>query len=51
MIKFCDGEGAKIGEVYERMDSTVGEIKDVMKMCTSHTSPKFKILFKLGGRK
>ncbi|GJX82266.1 putative hAT dimerization domain, ribonuclease H-like superfamily protein [Tanacetum coccineum] len=31
LIKFYDGEGAKMGEVYERMDNMVGEIKDVMK--------------------
>ncbi|KAJ9535508.1 LOW QUALITY PROTEIN: hypothetical protein OSB04_un001364 [Centaurea solstitialis] len=32
MIKFCDSEGPnKIGEVYEKMDNSLGEIKDVMK--------------------
>ncbi|KAJ9567218.1 hypothetical protein OSB04_003184, partial [Centaurea solstitialis] len=31
MIKFSDGEGPKMGEVYERMDNMLGEIKDVMK--------------------
>jgi hypothetical protein len=30
MIKFCDGEGPKMGEVYEKMDNMLGEIKDVM---------------------
>jgi hypothetical protein len=30
MIKFCDGEGSKMGEVYERMDNMLGEIQDVM---------------------
>ncbi|KAJ0568253.1 putative ribonuclease H-like superfamily [Helianthus annuus] len=31
LIKFCDGEGLKMGEIYEKMDNMVGEIKDVMK--------------------
>ncbi|KAJ9564787.1 hypothetical protein OSB04_000753 [Centaurea solstitialis] len=31
LIKFCDGEGSKMGEIYERMDNMMGEIKDVMK--------------------
>ncbi|KAJ9567783.1 hypothetical protein OSB04_003749 [Centaurea solstitialis] len=31
LIKFCDGEGSKICEIYERMDNMMGEIKDVMK--------------------
>ena len=31
MVKFCDGEGPKMGEIYERMDNMVGEIKDAMK--------------------
>lgn len=31
MIKFCDGEGPKMGEIYERMDCMLGEITDVMK--------------------
>ncbi|KAJ0901317.1 putative ribonuclease H-like superfamily [Helianthus annuus] len=31
LIKFCDGDGPKMGEVYERMDNMLGEIKDVMK--------------------
>jgi len=30
VIKFCDGEGPRMGEIYERMDNMVGEIKDVM---------------------
>ncbi|KAJ9538755.1 hypothetical protein OSB04_031488 [Centaurea solstitialis] len=30
MIKFCDGEGSKMGEIYEKMDNMLGEIKDVM---------------------
>ncbi|XP_076951533.1 uncharacterized protein LOC143624925 [Bidens hawaiensis] len=29
-VKFCDGEGPKMGEIYEKMDSMLGEIKDVM---------------------
>nr|XP_043631554.1 uncharacterized protein LOC122603007 [Erigeron canadensis] len=31
MVKFCDGEGPKMGEIYERMDNMLGEIKDAMK--------------------
>ncbi|KAL7584675.1 uncharacterized protein LOC111920429 [Lactuca sativa] len=31
LLKFCDGEGPKMGEIYERMDSMLGEIKDVMR--------------------
>ncbi|KAI3816967.1 hypothetical protein L1987_10752 [Smallanthus sonchifolius] len=31
LIKFCDGEGPKMGEIYERMDNMVGEIKDAMR--------------------
>ncbi|PWA46262.1 hypothetical protein CTI12_AA508140 [Artemisia annua] len=30
LTKFVMGEGAKMGEVYEKMDDMVGEIKDVM---------------------
>lgn len=30
LIKFCDGEGEKMGEIYERLDNMLGEIKDVM---------------------
>nr|KAJ0190192.1 hypothetical protein LSAT_V11C800398800 [Lactuca sativa] len=28
MIKFCDGEGPKVGEIYERMDNMMGQIKE-----------------------
>lgn len=31
LIKFCDGEGPKMGEVYERMDNMLGELKEIMK--------------------
>ncbi|KAE8676161.1 Detected protein of unknown function [Hibiscus syriacus] len=31
MVKFYDGEGPKMGEIYEKMDNMIGEIKDVMK--------------------
>ncbi|KAJ9560251.1 hypothetical protein OSB04_005411 [Centaurea solstitialis] len=31
LIKFCDGDGPKMGGIYERMDDMLGEIKDVMK--------------------
>ncbi|XP_052170425.1 uncharacterized protein LOC127786803 [Diospyros lotus] len=30
LIKFCDGEGPKMGEFYEKMDTMLGEIKDIM---------------------
>lgn len=31
VIRFCDGEGPKMGEIYEKMDNMLGEIKDIMK--------------------
>ncbi|KAL2929586.1 L-seryl-tRNA(Sec) selenium transferase [Bienertia sinuspersici] len=31
MIKFADGEGPKMGEVYEKMDCMIGEVGDIMK--------------------
>ena len=37
MIKFFDGEGPKMGEIYERMDCMLGEITDVLKS-SSHAS-------------
>ncbi|PWA68651.1 hypothetical protein CTI12_AA306470 [Artemisia annua] len=30
LIKFCDGEGTKMGEIYKKMDNMLGEIKDIM---------------------
>lgn len=30
MIKFADGEGQKMGEVYEKMDYMIGEVSDIM---------------------
>jgi hypothetical protein len=30
VLRFSDGEGPKMGEIYERMDNMVGEIKDIM---------------------
>nr|KAJ0200836.1 hypothetical protein LSAT_V11C600315340 [Lactuca sativa] len=30
MVKFCDGKGSMMGEIYEKMDNMLGEIKDVM---------------------
>ncbi|KAK8474191.1 hypothetical protein V6N13_088410 [Hibiscus sabdariffa] len=30
LLKFCDGEGPRMGEIYERMDNMLGEIKDIM---------------------
>ncbi|KAL2897839.1 Toll-like receptor 4, partial [Bienertia sinuspersici] len=32
LLKFCDGDGPKMGEIYERMDNLVGEVKDIMFM-------------------
>ncbi|KAL7606588.1 hypothetical protein Lser_V15G19453 [Lactuca serriola] len=34
LIKFCDGEGPKMGEIYERMDNMMGKIKDIMQEST-----------------
>ncbi|GJT31913.1 putative hAT dimerization domain, ribonuclease H-like superfamily protein [Tanacetum coccineum] len=31
LIKLCDGDGPRMGEIYKRMDNMVGEIKDVTK--------------------
>nr|KAJ0190209.1 hypothetical protein LSAT_V11C800442570 [Lactuca sativa] len=31
LIKFCDSEGLKMGEIYENMDNMLGGIQDVMK--------------------
>nr|KAJ0227764.1 hypothetical protein LSAT_V11C100021960 [Lactuca sativa] len=31
LLKFYDGEGPKMGEIYERMDNMLGEIKDVIR--------------------
>ena len=30
VLEFCDGEGPKIGEIYETMNNMVGKIKDIM---------------------
>ncbi|XP_062011882.1 uncharacterized protein LOC133728490 [Rosa rugosa] len=30
LIKYCDGDGQKMGEIYERMDNMLGEIREVM---------------------
>ncbi|KAF2302566.1 hypothetical protein GH714_037795 [Hevea brasiliensis] len=30
LIKFSDGESPKLGEIYEKMDSMLGELKDIM---------------------
>ena len=30
LIKFCDGEGANMGEIYEKIDMMLGEIKVTM---------------------
>ena len=38
VLRFSDGEGPKMGEIYERMDNMVGEIKDIMTQVTTLTS-------------
>jgi len=30
MIKLADGEGQKMGKIYEKMDCMIGEIRDIM---------------------
>ncbi|KAL4566504.1 hypothetical protein LXL04_030620 [Taraxacum kok-saghyz] len=30
MVKFCNGEGPKMSEIYERMDNMMGQIKEAM---------------------
>ncbi|KAF0908710.1 hypothetical protein E2562_028147 [Oryza meyeriana var. granulata] len=30
VLRYSDGEGPKMGEIYEKMDNMVGEIKDIM---------------------
>ncbi|KAM7265067.1 hypothetical protein ACFE04_002750 [Oxalis oulophora] len=32
LIKFCDGEGSKMAEFYEKMDNMLGELKEVMQI-------------------
>ncbi|XP_052622385.1 uncharacterized protein LOC128127744 [Lactuca sativa] len=32
MVKFCDDEGPKMAEIYERMDNMMGQIKEAMTM-------------------
>ncbi|XP_076916066.1 uncharacterized protein LOC143575638 [Bidens hawaiensis] len=32
VVKFCDGEGLKMGEIYEKMDIMLGEIKYAMEL-------------------
>ncbi|KAL9677444.1 hypothetical protein QQ045_005674 [Rhodiola kirilowii] len=46
MIKFTDGEGQKMGEVYEKMDCMIGEISNIMKnnKYTVHAEKMNKIL-------
>ena len=31
LIKFYDGDSPKMGEIYEKMDTILGEIRDIMK--------------------
>ena len=38
MIKFCDGEGPKMGEIYERMDNMLGAIKEAVVRSKFHDS-------------
>ncbi|KAK8649275.1 hypothetical protein V6N13_130005 [Hibiscus sabdariffa] len=30
LLKFCNGEGPRLGEIYERVDNMLGEIKNIM---------------------
>ncbi|KMS96520.1 hypothetical protein BVRB_8g202130 [Beta vulgaris subsp. vulgaris] len=30
LMKFCDGDGPMMGEIYERMDNMLGQLKDIM---------------------
>ncbi|KAK1438667.1 hypothetical protein QVD17_04476 [Tagetes erecta] len=32
LVRFCDSEGPRMGEIYEKMDNMVGEIKEIMKV-------------------
>ena len=41
MIKFCDGEGPKMAEIYERMDNMMGQIKEAMTMRDNKFSSYF----------
>jgi len=38
LIKFADGEGPKMGKIYEVVDNMIGQVKDNMAM------PAFKII-------
>lgn len=47
LIKFCDGDGSKLGEMYEKMDNMLEKIKDVMldnKYASNYTQPEKMVL-------
>ncbi|PRQ29225.1 putative mitochondria fission 1 protein [Rosa chinensis] len=46
LIKYCDGDGQKMGEVYERMDNMLGEIKVMRTELYSECFPQIKYLNK-----
>lgn len=50
VIKFCDGEGPKKGEIYKRIDNMLHEIKMLCeKINTQVITLKLKVLMWLGG--
>ena len=43
MIKFAECEGVKMGEIYEKMDCMIGEIRDIMRNNKySHVNPRME---------
>ena len=52
LLKFCDGEGPKMGEIYERIENMLGEIKDVIRE-NKYASyyPQVEKFFWIGGRR
>ncbi|KAK8547458.1 hypothetical protein V6N12_031595 [Hibiscus sabdariffa] len=49
LLKFCDGESPRMGEIYERMDNKLGEIKDIM--ATSQYKHEFSSMEQIVGSK
>lgn len=47
LVKYSDGEGPKMGEVYERMDNMLGEIKDVLTMQDNPHKQDFPVVQKI----
>ncbi|KAL4383112.1 hypothetical protein GQ457_15G019790 [Hibiscus cannabinus] len=43
MIRFADGEGEKMGEVYEKMDCMIGEIRDILLKNNKHVDDYAKM--------